>query len=113
VLADSVIVLYGPSDLKVVTDRRVDAVAQAEDLATREHAIGSPEDKARVDELVTAGQEDAVKGGGLPGDGRSTRPSPVSRSWTPYSSSAGGLSSEVRPRRAVRSSSLRGLIGVT
>ena len=30
VLFDSVIVLDGPSELKVVTDRRVDAFAQAE-----------------------------------------------------------------------------------
>jgi hypothetical protein len=37
-----------------VTDRHVDAVAQAEHLATREHAIGSPEHQARVDKLVAA-----------------------------------------------------------
>ena len=42
VLFDSVIVLDGPSDLKVVTDRRVDAFAQAEESAIREHPIGSP-----------------------------------------------------------------------
>ena len=46
VLFDSVIVLDGPSDLKVVTDRRVDAFAQAEESAIREHPIGSPEHQA-------------------------------------------------------------------
>jgi hypothetical protein len=54
VLFDSVIVLDGPSGLKVVTDRRVDTVAQAEELAIREHPIGSPAHQARVDELVAA-----------------------------------------------------------
>jgi hypothetical protein len=39
-LFDSVIVLDGPSGLTVVTDRRVDAVARQEHLATREHPIG-------------------------------------------------------------------------
>ena len=53
-LFDSVIVLDGPSDLKVVTDRRVDAVAQDEDLATRAHPIGSHEHQARVHKLITA-----------------------------------------------------------
>jgi hypothetical protein len=54
VLFDSVIVLDGPSGLKVVTDRRVDAFAQAEESAIREHPIGSPAHQARVDELVAA-----------------------------------------------------------
>ena len=56
VLFDSVIVLDGPSDLKVVTDRRVDAFAQAEESAIREHPIGSPAYQARVDGLVAAVQ---------------------------------------------------------
>jgi hypothetical protein len=53
-LFDSVIVLDGPSGLVVVTDRRVDAFAQQEDLATREHPIGSPAHQERVQELVAA-----------------------------------------------------------
>jgi hypothetical protein len=53
-LFDSVIVLDGPSGLMVVTDRRVDAFAQQEDLATREHPIGSPAHQDRVQKLVAA-----------------------------------------------------------
>ncbi|HEY3200808.1 MAG TPA: hypothetical protein VGK55_09710 [Actinomycetes bacterium] len=51
-LFDSVIVLDGPSGLTVVTDRRVDAVARQEDLATREHPIGSRAHQDRVKRLV-------------------------------------------------------------
>ena len=40
VLFDSVIVLDGASDLKVVTDRRVAAFAQIEESAIREHPTG-------------------------------------------------------------------------
>jgi hypothetical protein len=53
-LFDSVIVLEGSSGLTVVTDRRVDAFAQQEDLATRDHPIGSPAHQLRVQELVAA-----------------------------------------------------------
>jgi hypothetical protein len=53
-LSDSVIVLDGPSGLTVVTDRRVDAVARQEHLATREHPIGSPAHQDHVHELVAA-----------------------------------------------------------
>jgi hypothetical protein len=53
-LFDSVIVVDGPSGLTVVTDRRVDAVARQEHLATREHPIGSPAHQQRVQELVAA-----------------------------------------------------------
>jgi hypothetical protein len=53
-LFDSVIVLDGPSGPTVVTDRRVDAVAQKEHLATREHPIGSPAHQESVQELVAA-----------------------------------------------------------
>jgi hypothetical protein len=53
-LFDSVIVVDGPSGLTVVTDRRVDAVARQEDLATREHPIGSPAHQHHVAELVAA-----------------------------------------------------------
>jgi hypothetical protein len=49
-----VIVLDGQSGLTVVTDRRVDAVARQEHLATREHCIGSPAHQDRVQELVAA-----------------------------------------------------------
>jgi hypothetical protein len=54
VLFDSMIVLDGPSGLTVVTDRRVDAVAQEEHLATREHPVGSPAHQDRVRRLVAA-----------------------------------------------------------
>ena len=64
VLFDSVIVPDGPSDLKVVTDRRVDAFAQAEESAIREHPIGSPEHQARVDELVAAQRRHRNQPGG-------------------------------------------------
>jgi hypothetical protein len=53
-LFDSVIVVDGPSGLTVVTDRRVDAFARQEDLATQEHPIGSPAHQLRVQELVAA-----------------------------------------------------------
>jgi hypothetical protein len=53
-LFDSVIVLDGRSGLTVVTDRRVDAVAQQEHLATHEHPIGSPAHHRSVQELVAA-----------------------------------------------------------
>jgi hypothetical protein len=53
-LFDSVIVLDGPSGLTVVTDRRIDAVARQEDLATRAHPIGSPAHQGSVQELVAA-----------------------------------------------------------
>jgi hypothetical protein len=53
-LFDSVIVADGPSGLTAVTDRRVDAFAQQEHLATREHPIGSREHQDRVQELVAA-----------------------------------------------------------
>jgi hypothetical protein len=53
-LFDSVIVLDGQSGLTVVTDRRVDAVAGQEHLATREHPIGSPAHHDRVQALVAA-----------------------------------------------------------
>jgi hypothetical protein len=64
VLFDSVIVLDGPSDLKVVTDRRVDEFAQAEESAIREHPIGSPAHQARVDELVAAQRRHRNQPGG-------------------------------------------------
>jgi hypothetical protein len=64
VLFDSVIVLDGPSELKVVTDRRVDAFAQAEESAIREHPIGSPAHQARVDELVAAQRRHRNQPGG-------------------------------------------------
>ena len=54
VLFDSVIVADGPSGLMVVTDRRVDAFAQQEHLATRQHHIGLSEHRDRVQELVAA-----------------------------------------------------------
>ena len=53
-LFDSVIVVDGPSGLTVVTDRRVDAFARQEDLATQEHPIGSPAHQLCVQELVAA-----------------------------------------------------------
>ena len=63
-LFDSVIVLDGPSGLVVVTDRRVDAVARQEDLATREHPIGSPAHQERVQELVAAQRRHRNQPGG-------------------------------------------------
>jgi hypothetical protein len=63
-LFDSVIVLDGPSGLVVVTDRRVDAFARQEDLATREHPIGSPAHRERVQELVAAQRRHRNQPGG-------------------------------------------------
>jgi hypothetical protein len=63
-LFDSVIVLDGPSGLAVVTDRRVDAFAHQEDLATREHPIGSPAHQERVQELVAAQRRHRNQPGG-------------------------------------------------
>jgi hypothetical protein len=63
-LFDSVIVLDGPSGLGVVTDRRVDAFARQEDLATREHPIGSPAHRERVQELVAAQRRHRNQPGG-------------------------------------------------
>jgi hypothetical protein len=53
-LFDSVIVLDGPSGLTVVTDRRVDAIAREEHLATHKHPIGSPGHQNSVQGLVAA-----------------------------------------------------------
>jgi hypothetical protein len=53
-LFDSVIVLDGTSGLTIVSDRRVDAVAQEEHLATRTHPIGSPAHQDRVQALIEA-----------------------------------------------------------
>jgi hypothetical protein len=64
VLFDSVILLDGPSGIEVVTDRRVDSVAQAEELATRVHPIGSPAHQARVDDLVAAQRRSRNQPGG-------------------------------------------------
>jgi hypothetical protein len=64
VLFDTVIVLDGPSELKIVTDRRVDAFAQAEESAIRERPIGSPAHQARVDELVAAQRRHRNQPGG-------------------------------------------------
>ena len=47
-----------------MTDRRVDAFAQAEESAIREHPIGSPEHQARVDELVAAQRRHRNQPGG-------------------------------------------------
>jgi hypothetical protein len=63
-LFDSVIVLDGPSGLTVVTDRRVDAYARNEDLATRVHPIGSPAHQERVQELVAAQRRHRNQPGG-------------------------------------------------
>jgi len=64
VIGAGVIVLDGPSELKVLTDRRVDAFAQAEQSAIREHPIGSPAHRARVDELVAAQRRHRSQPGG-------------------------------------------------
>jgi hypothetical protein len=53
-LFDSVILLDGPPGLTVLTDRRVDALAQQEHLATREQPIGSPAHQERVQALIAA-----------------------------------------------------------
>jgi hypothetical protein len=63
-LFDSVIVADGPSGLTVVTDRRVDAFAQQEHLATREHPIGSPAHRDRVQQLVAAQRHHRNQPGG-------------------------------------------------
>jgi hypothetical protein len=63
-LFDSVIVVDGPSGLTVVTDRRVDAVARQENLATREQPIGSPAHQHRVEELVAAQRRHRNQPGG-------------------------------------------------
>jgi hypothetical protein len=47
-----------------VTDRRVDAFAQAEESAIREHPIGSPAHQARVAELVAAQRRHRNQPGG-------------------------------------------------
>jgi hypothetical protein len=59
-----VIILDGRSGLEVVTDRRVDAFARQEDLATREHLIGSPAHQERVQELVAAQRRHRNQSGG-------------------------------------------------
>jgi hypothetical protein len=64
VIGAGVIVLDGPSELKVLTDRRVDAFAQAEQSAIREHPIVSPAHRARVDELVAAQRRHRNQPGG-------------------------------------------------
>lgn len=63
-LFDSVIILDGPSGLAVVTDRRVDEFARQEDLATREHLIGSPAHQERVQKLVAAQRRHRNQPGG-------------------------------------------------
>jgi hypothetical protein len=63
-LFDSVIVVDGSPGLTVVTDRRVDAFAQEEHLATREHPIGSPAHQDRVQELVAAQRRHRNQPGG-------------------------------------------------
>jgi len=63
-LFDSVILLEGPFGLRVLTDRRVDAFAQQEHLATREHPIGSPAHQERVQELVAAQRRHRNQPGG-------------------------------------------------
>src|SRR5215217_9575297 len=63
-LFDSVILLDGPSGLRVLTDRRVDAFAQQEHLATRAQPIGSPEHQDRVQELVAAQRRHRNQPGG-------------------------------------------------
>jgi hypothetical protein len=63
-LFDSVIVLDGPSGRTVVTDRRVDAIARKEHLATREHPIGSPAHRDRVQGLVAVQRRHRNQAGG-------------------------------------------------
>jgi hypothetical protein len=63
-LFDSGILLDGPSGLTVLTDRRVDAFAQQEHLATREQPIGSPAHQERVHELVAAQRRHRNQPGG-------------------------------------------------
>jgi hypothetical protein len=63
-LFDSVIVLDGPSGLMVVTDRRVDAIAREEHLATHKHPIGSPGHQNSVQGLVAAQRRHRNQPGG-------------------------------------------------
>jgi hypothetical protein len=63
-LFDSVILLDGPAGLTALTDRRVDAFAQQEHLATREQPIGSPAHQERVQELVAAQRRHRNQPGG-------------------------------------------------
>jgi hypothetical protein len=63
-LFDSVILLDGSSGLTVLTDRRVDAFAELEHLATREQPIGSPAHQERVQELVAAQRRHRNQPGG-------------------------------------------------
>jgi len=63
-LFDSVILLDGPSGLAVLSDRRVDAFAQQEHLATQEQPIGSPAHQDRVQELVAAQRRHRNQPGG-------------------------------------------------
>jgi len=63
-LFDSVILLDGAPGLTVLTDRRVDAFAQQEHLATREQPIGSPAHQERVQELVAAQRRHRNQPGG-------------------------------------------------
>jgi hypothetical protein len=50
--------------LTVLTDRRIDAFAQQEHLATREQPIGSPAHQERVQELVAAQRRHRNQPGG-------------------------------------------------
>jgi hypothetical protein len=61
---DSVVLLDGPSGLTVLTDRRGDAFAQQEHLATREQPIGSPAHQQRVQALVAAQRRHRNQPGG-------------------------------------------------
>jgi hypothetical protein len=64
VLFDSVVALHGKSGLTVVTDRRVDAVARQEHLATKEHPIGSPAHQDSVRRLVATQRRHRNQPGG-------------------------------------------------
>ena len=93
VLFDSVIVLDGPSELKVVTDRRVDAFAQAEESAIREHPIGSPAHQAGVTSWSRRSGAIATNpaGTGSPGPSRRARDleasHPAGARWPRYKAS--------------------------
>jgi hypothetical protein len=63
-LFDSVILLDGPSGLTALTDRRVDAFAQQEHLATRKHPIGSQAHQDQVQELVAVQRRHRNQPGG-------------------------------------------------
>jgi hypothetical protein len=63
-LFDSVIVLDGPSGLTVITDRRVDSIAQKEHLATRKHPIGSSGHQNSVQRLVATQRRHRNQPGG-------------------------------------------------